>query len=133
MTNGCRKYYLLLLPLVVAFLMSLVVTRVEASPSVFLSDLSSESAENGLFTKEISILPKVDDVLAQQAIQNHDLHQSLIKYRKKYKRLSSATAVIRLPVKNIETIAFNINGKTSYVRPFFLSLLHSFLFRLTPF
>jgi hypothetical protein len=132
MTNTSRRYHLLLLSLLVAFVTSFTVTVNEANLSSAFLSISSASAENDHST-ENSILANVDDVAIQQTILSSNLHHSFTKWRKKYKRLSSASAGIRLPVKHIETIAFDINAKDFYIKPFFLSRLHSFLFRLTPF
>jgi hypothetical protein len=57
----------------------------------------------------------------------------VIKYRKKYKRTRNVLSAIKPPVKELPRLLFNIFPEDSYATPHFLSHLHHFLFRLTPF
>lgn len=69
-----------------------------------------------------------------------DIHQNFLKLKinyisckKKFKRATQVLQGLKLPVKNLEDVAFNIYINPVYSRPHFLSHLHYFLFRLTPF
>jgi hypothetical protein len=68
--------------------------------------------------------------LRQEVKKGLDSH---FKYKKKLKRVRQAVTGVKLPVKYIEWLTFNILSKSSYNKPHFLSHLHHFLFRLTPF
>jgi hypothetical protein len=56
-----------------------------------------------------------------------------LKFRKKFKRLPQGLTGFRPPVKNVESARFNLFSISTYNKPYFLSHLHYFLFRLTPF
>jgi hypothetical protein len=107
-------------------------THSQSSSSAFLS-LPSEVSQPGLYSEKNLPLQKIADEAAEKTLIKWGIHKSLTKYRKKYKRVSPISPGLRQPVRNIECLAFDITGKTTYLKPFFLSLLHSFLFRLTPF
>jgi hypothetical protein len=63
-----------------------------------------------------------------------ELKTTFVKQRKKCKRLvNSLCSGIQPPVKEIDPAEFNIFWKDSYSKPYFLSHIHSFVFRLTPF
>ena len=130
--SSCRKYHLLFLPLVVAFLMSFKSTGIqEGLPFTSTRQIPAE-VTTGPASSEFKNHGTIDLAIPGDVIQN-TLHKSFIKYRKKYKRISSASAGVRPPVRQIEANYLDLNGITTYVKPFFLSHLHSFLFRLTPF
>lgn len=57
----------------------------------------------------------------------------ICKQKKKYKRILPGSSTLRQPVRNIDIIPQNIYIKETYSKPFFVSPLHRFLFRLTPF
>ena len=61
-----------------------------------------------------------------------DFHNSYSIYRKKYKRVQQFSNKIKIPVKVVTTIV-PAGEKITYTKPYFLSHLHYFLFRLTPF
>ena len=56
-----------------------------------------------------------------------------IKYRKKFKRISSGSSAFKTPVRFVNPISFGTHYKPTYTDPHFLSHLHLFLFRLSPF
>jgi hypothetical protein len=56
----------------------------------------------------------------------------LVKYKKKFKRTSHVFPGIRPPVKEVPPVVFN-SSTPVYSKPYFLSQLQYFLFRLTPF
>jgi hypothetical protein len=56
-----------------------------------------------------------------------------LNYRKKLKRWIQLFSGIRPPVKDAEQSCFYLSLKHGYNTPYFLSHLHAFLFRLTPF
>jgi hypothetical protein len=72
-------------------------------------------------------------VLVARRQGNVHVKDKLIKYRKKYKRTSNVCSGIRPPAKDLSPLIFNLFTKESYTTPHFLSHLHHFLFRLTPF
>lgn len=53
--------------------------------------------------------------------------------KKKIKRWSQPFPELKPPVKHVELIPFNVFSKIHYSKPHFLSQLHAFLFRFTPF
>jgi hypothetical protein len=57
----------------------------------------------------------------------------ICKQKKKYKRILPGSSTLRQPVRDIDIIPQNIYIKETYSKPFFISPLHRFLFRLTPF
>jgi len=70
-----------------------------------------------------------NEIATKQIRQNYHLTG----YRKKFKRTSNVFSGIKPPIKDLSPVAFNVSSKITYNRPHFLSLLHRFLFRLTPF
>jgi len=56
----------------------------------------------------------------------------LVKYKKKFKRTSHVFPGIRPPVKQVPPVVFDSSAPV-YSKPYFLSQLQYFLFRLTPF
>lgn len=58
---------------------------------------------------------------------------SQFKYKKKLKRLQQSVTGLRLPVKYIEWSANDPSARCTYTKPHFLTPLHRYLFRLTPF
>jgi len=61
------------------------------------------------------------------------LSKKVCKIKKKYKRVHPASTTLRPPVRDIDIIPQNIYIKETYSKPHFISPLHRFLFRLTPF
>ena len=59
--------------------------------------------------------------------------QGAAKYKKRFKRFYSFSTKLERPVKDIDLLPVNIFTKETYSKPHFLSHLHQFLFRLTPF
>lgn len=59
--------------------------------------------------------------------------KKLARYKKYYKRTITSTPRLEPPVKEIDTVTAYIYAKETYSKPHFLSHLHRFLFRLTPF
>lgn len=57
----------------------------------------------------------------------------ICKQKKKYKRILTGSSTLRPPVRDVDIIPQNIYIKETYSKPFFISPLHRFLFRLTPF
>lgn len=57
----------------------------------------------------------------------------ICKQKKKYKRIIPGSSTLRPPVRDVDIIPQNIYIKETYSKPFFISPLHRFLFRLTPF
>ncbi|RYZ47794.1 MAG: hypothetical protein EOO14_23045 [Chitinophagaceae bacterium] len=57
----------------------------------------------------------------------------MYKIKKKYKRVVPGSSMLRQPVREVDIIPLNIYIKETYSKPFFVSPLHRFLFRLTPF
>ena len=55
------------------------------------------------------------------------------KLKKKHKRMLPASSTLRQPAREMDIIPQNIYLKETYSKPHFLSQLHRFLFRLTPF
>jgi hypothetical protein len=72
---------------------------------------------------------EINEIAPKQIGQNHHLTG----YRKKFKRTSNVFSGIKPPVKDLPPLAFNVPANTIYNKPHFLSHLHRFLFRLTPF
>ncbi|HUC82274.1 MAG TPA: hypothetical protein VMR70_15320 [Flavisolibacter sp.] len=61
------------------------------------------------------------------------LMNKIVRYKKKYKRTISSSCAPRPVVREVDRIPQNIYIKETYSKPFFVSPLHRFLFRLTPF
>ena len=57
----------------------------------------------------------------------------MYKIKKKYKRVVPGSSMLRQPVRDVDILPVNIYIKETYSKPFFVSPLHRFLFRLTPF
>jgi hypothetical protein len=64
---------------------------------------------------------------------NLQIGKMLARYKKNYKRTITSTPRIEPPVKEIDSVTAYIYAKETYSKPHFLSHLHHFLFRLTPF
>jgi len=64
---------------------------------------------------------------------NHHVRNTLVKYKKKYKITTPVFAGLKQPVKDVDPLFLYICSKETYSKPHFLSHLHHFLFRLTPF
>ena len=58
--------------------------------------------------------------------------RELSRHTKKY-RQTSVYPSLKIPVKYLDEVSVFINSITTYSRPYFLTHLHRFLFRLTPF
>ena len=90
------------------------------SVSTPLSEYENFAARNNI---------EFDEVAPKQIAQNYHLTG----YRKKFKRTSNVFSGIKPPIKDLSPVAFNVSSNITYNRPYFLSHLHRFLFRLTPF
>ncbi len=132
MTGSNLKRLYLLLPLITVFLMSFEHKSIKKEmsvdtcfPSVYLSSVFPFPLviETGL--REID-----EEVDSQTAVSG--VKKGHIKYKKKFKR-PQVSIGIRPPAKDIERVDFNSTSKPTYSKPYFLSHLHHFLFRLTPF
>jgi hypothetical protein len=102
-------------------------THLNASASQYFSSITN-NAKTGL-----------SDILKTgfSPIQFHSgkfmqAENKLVKYKKKFKRTSHVFPGIRPPVKEVTPGVFNISAPI-YSKPYFLSHLQHFLFRLTPF
>ena len=62
-----------------------------------------------------------------------ELKTRLFKGKKKYKRILNNFSEVKSPVRDNPPVSFNIFWKDLYSKPHFLSHIHHFLFRLTPF
>ncbi len=80
------------------------------------------------------ILPHFDIFGSSDDFNDDDLVlKHFFKFRKKSKKLPSYSTRIKAPTREIDPITLCINSKETYSKPHFLSHLHHFLFRLTPF
>lgn len=61
-----------------------------------------------------------------------EFRNSYFKYKKKHKRVQQFSNKIKTPVK-IVTVFTPASEEETYTKPYFLSHLHHYLFRLTPF
>ena len=102
-------------------------SNISYNSNTLLSSLSAPVSEFGSFVKA-----KYD---VNPYIFSHGKHwrDKQFKFKKKFKRSLPAFSGINVPSRIIEPVPFNIFLKTSYSKPHFLSHLHHFLFRLTPF
>ncbi len=133
MANSRRRYYLFFLPLVIVFLVSFKYgIRRQSSATVFMF-VSPADAKCDFFSEENLSFKKIVEEASEKTSISHNFNKPQVKYWKKYRRWSSVSLGIRQPVRNIEACIFDSNGDSTYIKPFFLSHLHSFLFRLTPF
>lgn len=131
--SSCKRYYFLFLPLVIVFLMSFL-KDLQAQPSAAtLVSVPAAVAEHEFYSEQNISLKQIIDEVSERTVLDQNVNKPQVKYCKKYKRWSSISAGIRPPVKNIESQVFCWSGNSTYIKPFFLSHLHSFLFRLTPF
>lgn len=91
-------------------------TSPAASQALFLfSSIHLSLPEYLLFETDETVVPKI------------------CKQKKKYKRILPGSSTLRPPVRDVDIIPQNIYIKETYSKPFFVSPLHRFLFRLTPF
>lgn len=131
--SSCRKYRFIL-PLVVGFLLSFNPLGIgNQAWAAVVNSVSCNITKEYTDAFERESFEKITDAVAVKAIVKHVYHKSAVKYSKKFKRISSTSPGIRQPVRELEAIEFNTNGRYNYVQPIFLSHLHSFLFRFTPF
>lgn len=119
------------------------------SQTLFAEDVNTSSAPVGLpefsLQQEAFIsfgAAKPDDhrekaghlfTSAQASVRDCWFQKNIAKYKKKYKRINSSPTRLERPVRDVENAPVNIFTKDLYSKPHFLSHLHRFLFRLTPF
>lgn len=91
-----------------------------------------------IFKKSNSQLSLTTNSIAVHSVDQDDECQELsmerdeARKKRKYKRALTSSATFRQPVKEI-IVSLPIDGTESYTTPHFVSHLHRFLFRLTPF
>lgn len=61
------------------------------------------------------------------------IKNQFVSYKKKFKRWRPAFSGFKVPAKAVASVAYSDSLKNNYIKPDFLSHLHNFLFRLTPF
>jgi len=106
--------------------------QMQSSAAQLLS-LPPTLVESEFYSEQNATLHKLIDEVGEKTFIGQIYHAPQLKYKKKYRRWSSVSLGIRQPVRNLEARIFDSGGNTVYIKPFFLSHLHSFLFRLTPF
>lgn len=104
-----------------------------APNSLSASTISFHSISNGSLIYGVATFSAEETVFSKKTPLNQHVKNKLIKYRKKFKRTSNIYSGIRPPSKELPPGTFNLFSKVTYTRPHFLSHLHHFLFRLTPF
>jgi hypothetical protein len=94
--------------------------------TVSLSSLASSSATD---------FNAITNIISTEtaASFNHGCKGKLEKLKKKYRRAIHTFSGIKQPVRQVELQLPSIYSKEIYTEPYFLSHLHRFLFRLTPF
>ena len=125
------SYRFVFFPLLVAFL--LFGKLAGAEDYLMVADATIVDFYMGHCDNDAVGVEKITDGVEVKVSKVAGYHKSLARYCKKYKRASSVSMGIRPHVKKIEAVLFDTRGKWTYAQPFFLSHLHSFLFRLTPF
>lgn len=106
--------------------------------SVNYSAHTSSGLVHEIFKKSNSQLNLNSKCIALSIYEHQDEDQQLsterdvAKKKRKYKRIFSSSATLRQPVKEI-VVSLPLNGTEFYTTPHFISHLHRFLFRLTPF
>ena len=122
--------------------------------SLFLMSFSSESIKTATLPGEPYFLPNnLSSPYYTSSVANHfntfvnplfseqiasvksriDLQSKSVKYKTKCKRAVPSSAGLKQPVKVIDPSWLYLRSKETYSKPHFLSHLHRFLFRLTPF
>lgn len=128
---------LLLLTILGLFLMSINKKNTKDS-SALSYNLYSNLDNYDLKLKSFTEATTIFDIKTLITKDNLDFKKAHFKnkqfqYRKKYKRWLPGFTGFKPPVKYIQVTPFNIYLKANYSKPHFLSHLHHFLFRLTPF
>ncbi len=132
MTGSNLKKLYLFLPLITVFLMSFEHKSIKTERPVESCFSSSDVCSIFSFppAMDTSFREIGGDPDAETVVSN--VKKGHVKYKKKFKRPQVSTGV-RPPAKDLERVDFDPSSKISYSKPYFLSHLHHFLFRLTPF
>lgn len=111
-------------------------TTTDRQTYAFLSSLSgSQQASCDPFAPDVDLTTISLPVTAKKGFTGSDFlfGKKLARYKKNYKRTITSTPRVEPPVKEIDSVTAYIYAKETYSKPHFLSHLHRFLFRLTPF
>lgn len=136
MSNSTRINLLFLF--LVVFLLSFTARKNETPLPVaaYISHFSNFILPNTFASPPVKDFAKIQ-LLTQfdlDGVQKNVHYKSKqVKYRKKFKRTSNVISGLRPPIKEAPAVIFNLFAKAGYSKPHFLSHLHHFLFRLTPF
>ncbi|WP_207494483.1 hypothetical protein [Aridibaculum aurantiacum] len=105
----------------------------DASSDIFDPSFFSEPvAKPPVITLHASFDEELIEDLAEEE-EGFKVSKKVSKFKKKIKRASSAFSGFRQPVRDVESIYVLTRSTINYTKPHFLSHLHHFLFRLTPF
>ena len=120
----------------VMFLMSFTTKEISTDPSLAAAKTSLTLDAYSFELPTVVNLKEISNKAFTQFFEH--THPTIIKSKpvkyKKYKRATTNSfSGINAPVKEIPALSFNIFWKDSYSKPHFLSHIHSFVFRLTPF
>lgn len=132
-----KKFYLFILSLLVFSQGLLAEEHITGATPVANDRLTTHlislfPAKTNLFSQPAEIT--IDDARVDfEPHYDYSFRKTVLKYKKKIKRAYTFSTRLKHPVKEIDIVAINIFTKESYSKPFFLSHLHHFLFRLTPF
>ncbi|MDB5250515.1 MAG: hypothetical protein JWQ40_4909 [Segetibacter sp.] len=132
--SNCKRLYFMLLPFITVFLMSFEANGIKTgTPDTFC--ISSSSHVSSVFSFPTEIETAFRELKNNTDIETDvsDVKKRQVKYKKKFKRSPQVSTGIRPPAKDLESADFDSSSKTPYSKPHFLSHLHHFLFRLTPF
>ena len=134
--NIWKKFYLVILSLVIFSQFLLAGERHTGALS--LRSGFSDSKQAAFLLPEALTGQRLATTAGEVAFQRNngeeaELCKTFVKYRKKFKRVYTSSVRLKPPVKDLDPLTVNIFTKESYSKPFFLSHLHHFLFRLTPF
>ena len=131
------KFCLLFLSLTVLSLVSSATSDIAVSASTNFSSAITGGSPFSFFTTTINEFTLLRNPLSIEDTygSNTNVHGrvKLLHYKKKYKRIVSSYPDLKTPVKYLDIVPRSKNAKPTYSKPHFLSQLHHFLFRLTPF
>ena len=131
-----KKISLLILSMVLLTLPALAGVNSSVSAHTSPQRVSSQKAHTAPTPSQLLLLfsnihLSLPDYLSFETEET--LLPKICKQKKKYKRIIPGSSTLRPPVRDVDIIPQNIYIKETYSKPFFISPLHRFLFRLTPF
>lgn len=130
------KLHLLLITIVVATQISFGKEINTSIPPVFNLSLNNQtSAYSNILTNVVDDNPILNPSTLEKIVyakKSVHFKQTLTKYKKKY-RNTTVFPGLKIPIKYLDEVSIFINSIITYSKPHFLTHLHHFLFRLTPF